>query len=117
MINGERTAGLASPFISSRAGLDFKKCESAPNQAAGASPHISKTNEFKNVVYISYLDHVLFHRSSAILMAPIVREAVGWVVYECEQYITMVYDRDARPPTLKGNSDPNATGLVIAFCG
>ena len=46
-------------------------------------------------------------------MAPIVREAIGWLVYECDQYITLVFDRDARPPTLKGSVDPKASGLVL----
>lgn len=115
MVNGERTAGLASAFVPKKAGLDYnKKCESASKIAAGANPYISNTIvEFKNLVYVCCYDHVLFNRSSAMLMAPLVREAVGWLVYECEKYITLVLDRDARPPTLKGNSDPKATGLVL----
>ena len=115
MLAGERKVGLASISLSSQAGLDYnKKCESAPKVPDGASPKISKTIlEFKNLVYVRYYDHVLFNRSSAMLMAPLIREAAGWLVYECEQYITMVMDRDARPPTLKGNSDPKATGLVL----
>jgi hypothetical protein len=45
-------------------------------------------------------------------MKPQVREAVGWLVYECEQYVTLTWDRDAEPPTLKGG-DPKASGLVL----
>jgi hypothetical protein len=45
-------------------------------------------------------------------MKPQVREAVGWLVYECEYYLTLTWDRDAEPPTLKGG-DPKASGLVI----
>ncbi len=45
-------------------------------------------------------------------MKPQVREAVGWLVYECEYYITITWDRDADPPTLKGG-DPKASGLVL----
>jgi len=45
-------------------------------------------------------------------MKPQVRETVGWLTYECEDYITVSWDRDAGPPTLKGG-DPKASGLVI----
>lgn len=45
-------------------------------------------------------------------MKPQVREAVGWLVYECDYYITLTWDRDAEPPTLKGG-DPKASGLVL----
>ena len=45
-------------------------------------------------------------------MKPQVREAVGWLVYECEQYVTLTWDRDAEPPTLKGG-DPKSSGLVL----
>jgi len=94
---------------------DYNSCKSEPTlDSAGTRSQISKTFlEFKNLIYVRYYDHVLFNRSSAMLMAPLVREAVGWLVFECEQYITLVLDRDARPPTLKGNSDPKATGLVL----
>jgi len=39
------------------------------------------------------------------------REAVGWLVYECEQYLTLAWDRDSGPPTLNG--DIKASGLVL----
>ncbi len=45
-------------------------------------------------------------------MQPQVREAVGWLVYEAEQYIILSWDRDAAPPTLHGG-DPKASGLVL----
>jgi hypothetical protein len=93
---------------------DYNSCKSPLTLDSVGTPQISKTIlEFKNLIYVRYYDHVLFNRSSAMLMAPLVREAVGWLVYECDQYITLVLDRDARPPTVKGNSDPNATGLVL----
>jgi len=55
---------------------------------------------------------VLFNRSSALIHKPQVREAIGWLVYECKQYVVIVWDRDAKPPTLKGG-DPKASGLVL----
>src|SRR4030066_1665283 len=69
----------------------------------------AKTQE---LVFVRYLDHVLYHRSSALTMKPQVREAVGWLVYEGELYVTLAWDCDAEPPTLKGG-DPKASGLVL----
>jgi hypothetical protein len=45
-------------------------------------------------------------------MKPQIRECVGWLVYRCEDYIIMAWDRNAEPPTLRGG-DPKASGLVI----
>jgi hypothetical protein len=45
-------------------------------------------------------------------MKPQVREAVGWLVYECDQYVTLTWDHDAEPPTLHGG-DSKASGLVL----
>jgi hypothetical protein len=64
------------------------------------------------VVYMRYRDHVLYHRSDPTIMKPQVRETVGWLVYDCADYIIIAWDRDAGPPTLK-NGDPKASGLVI----
>ena len=66
----------------------------------------------ERLVYVRYLDHVLFHRVEPLFLKPQVREAVGWLVYECDHYLTMCWDRDAEPPTLKGG-DPKASGLVL----
>jgi hypothetical protein len=64
------------------------------------------------LILVRYLDHVVYSRTSAFAMKPQVREAVGWLVYECDQYVTLAWDRDAEPPALKG-SDPKASGLVL----
>jgi hypothetical protein len=69
-------------------------------------------SEFEGLIFVRYLDHVLFSRVSALAMKPQVREAVGWLVYECDWYLTLAWDRDAEPPTLKGG-DPKASGLVV----
>ena len=73
---------------------------------------MSKENTFKELTFVRYVDHVLYHRTSALSMQPQVRETVGWLVYECEQYVTLTWDRDAEPPTLKGG-DPKASGTVL----
>ena len=67
---------------------------------------------FKRLIFVRYLDHVLYNRSSALVMKPQVRKAVGWLVYECEQYVTLTWDCDDEPPTLHGG-DPKASGLVL----
>ena len=69
-------------------------------------------SEFNGLIFVRYLDHVVFNRVSALAMKPQVREAVGWLVYECDYYVTLTWDRDAEPPTLKGG-DPKASGLVL----
>jgi hypothetical protein len=73
---------------------------------------INSLSEFKGLIFVRYYDHVLYNRTSALAMKPQVRETVGWLVYECEYYITITWDRDADPPTLKGG-DPKASGLVL----
>lgn len=66
----------------------------------------------KGLIFVRYIDHVFYNRTSAVAMKPQIREAVGWLVYECAQYLTLSWDRDAQPPTLKGG-DPKASGLVL----
>ncbi len=66
----------------------------------------------RHLVFVRYVDHVLYNRASASVMKPQVRKAVGWLVYECAQYITIVWDSDDEAPTLRGG-DPKASGLVL----
>lgn len=68
--------------------------------------------EFKEVIFVRYFDHVLYNRASAFIMKPQVRKAIGWLIYECEQYITLAWDSDDEPPTLRSR-DPKASGLVL----
>ena len=69
-------------------------------------------SEFKGLMVVRYLDHVLYNRTSALAMKPQIREAGGWLVYECNEYVTLAWDRDAEPHTLRGG-DPKASGLVL----
>jgi hypothetical protein len=64
------------------------------------------------LVYVRYQDHVIFSRCDPLLMKPQIREAIGWLNYECDYYLTVSWDRDAEPPTLKGG-DAKASGLVL----
>ena len=68
--------------------------------------------EFERLVYVCYRDHVLYHRAQPEWLSPQTREAVGWLVHACADYIILCWDRKAEPPTLKGG-DPKASGLVL----
>jgi hypothetical protein len=69
-------------------------------------------NESKELVCVRYVDHVLYNRTTAEAMKPQIRKAVGWLVYECDQYIILTWDHDDEPPTLHGG-DAKASGLVL----
>lgn len=70
---------------------------------------IYKTND---LVYVCYTDHVIYNRTSALSLSPQKREAIGWLLYENDEYVTLSWDRDAGPPTIR-NGDPKASGLVL----
>jgi hypothetical protein len=70
------------------------------------------SERFKQLVFIKYLDHVLYNRACAQLVQPQVRQAVGWLVSENNLCITIAWDSDAEPPTLRGG-DAKASGLVL----
>jgi hypothetical protein len=65
-----------------------------------------------DLVYVRYRDHVLYHRVHPENLEPQMRECVGWIIYDCVDYIVVAWDRDADAPTLKGG-DPKASGLVL----
>jgi hypothetical protein len=83
-------------------------CKSCPNEDANTI-HLDPSQP---LIFVRYRDHVLYNRTSAFLMQPQIREAVGWLIYEAEQYIILSWDRDADPPTIHGG-DPKASGLVL----
>ena len=66
----------------------------------------------RKVVHLVYRDHVMFTQSDPVLLKPAIRESIGWLVYECESYVIITWDRNAEPPTLKGG-DSKASGLVL----
>jgi hypothetical protein len=88
-----------------------KSCKLPSKEDTGTSP-LNPSEPFENLIYVRYLDHVLYNRSSALMMGPQTREAVGWLVYDCDLYIILSWDKDVGPPTLKGG-DPKASGLVL----
>jgi hypothetical protein len=88
-----------------------KSCKLPSKEDTGTS-HLNPNQPFETLIYVRYLDHVLYNRSPALMMKPQTREAVGWLIYDCEQYIILSWDKDADPPTLHGG-DPQASGLVL----
>ena len=70
------------------------------------------TDDKLQLIHVHYADHVLYNRAQALAMQPQIREAIGWLIYECDRYITLCWDKDAEPPTLHGG-DPKASGLVL----
>lgn len=64
------------------------------------------------IVYVRYLDHVLFRDSEASKYVPWTRECIGWLDYEDEQCVRIVWERFAMPDA-PNESKPRATGLVI----
>ena len=95
--------------ISTKAGQRTRKSDCS--LSAGTSP-LNPPKPIKELIFVRYLDHVLYNRTLALTMKPQTREAIGWLVYDCELYIIIVWDRDAEPPTLHGG-DPKASGLVL----
>ena len=89
-----------------------KLCKPVPTTNSDGNISQIPLTIFCRLIFVRYLDHVLYNRTSALAMKPQIREAVGWLVYECEQYIILSWDRDADPPTLHGG-DPKASGLVL----
>ena len=87
-------------------------CKSEPTEDSANISSLNSPELFKRLIFVRYLDHVLYNRTSALAMKPQTREAVGWLIYDCEQYIIVAWDHDAEPPTLHGG-DPKASGMVL----
>jgi hypothetical protein len=78
----------------------------------GRQEEMAEFMRTRELVSIRYFDHVLYHRASALAMKPQIREAVGWLMYACDEFVTIAWDHDGEPPTLRGG-DPKASGLVL----
>jgi len=65
-----------------------------------------------SLVFLRYLDHVLFKDVDPSLYRPWTRETVGWLDYEDSDCVRIVWERFAMPDP-PNESKPRATGLVI----
>jgi hypothetical protein len=62
------------------------------------------------LVYLRYLDHVLFKYSNPLQYRPVEREAVGWLVKQNDQAVWILTDRSTTTLKHELNSD---SGLII----
>jgi len=65
-----------------------------------------------SLVYVRYQDHVLFRDMNPATTSPFTRECVGWLDYEDQECIRVIWERFAMPDP-PNESKPKATGLVI----
>ena len=73
---------------------------------------MSKDDSLKDLIIVRYADHVVYIRCSALTMKPQIRQAVGWLIYECEQIPSLLGIRHSYRPPLKG-SDQKRQVLCI----
>jgi hypothetical protein len=66
----------------------------------------------ESMMFIRYMDHVLFEGADHREQRPMVRETVGWLVKQSEDAVWLLWDRDASKSPQKG-SEPQECGLVI----
>ncbi len=67
---------------------------------------------FGSLVYVRYQDHVLFKDSDAGQYRPWIRECVGWLDYDDEEFVRIVWERFSEPNP-PDNTRLRSTGLAI----
>ncbi len=72
-----------------------------------------RVKEWASLVFIRYKDHVLFKDAEAANYRPWVRETVGWLDYEDDEYVRIVWER-FREPDPPENARLRSTGLSIS---
>ena len=65
-----------------------------------------------SLVYVRYMDHVLFKDVNPSLYLPWSRETIGWLDYEDDECLRLVWERFAMPDP-PNEAKPRATGLAI----
>ncbi len=65
-----------------------------------------------DLVFIRYNDHVFFANADASLYRPWTRETVGWLDYEDEEFVRVVWER-YREPKSPEKARLRSTGLAI----
>ena len=74
--------------------------------SAGVHPSIG------SIVVCRYMDHVLFKDADASQYQPWTREAVGWLDYEDDEYVRLLWERFSQA-NLPDNARTRSTGLTI----
>lgn len=57
----------------------------------------SKQENVDALVYVRYLDHVLFRNSDASMFMPALRETVGWLHCETADAVWLLWERSVEP--------------------
>ena len=63
-----------------------------------------------NLVYVKYRDHVLFRNADPSLLRPSVREVVGWLLGENEEFLCLCYERAIKRLPFEQHSEQ---GIII----
>jgi len=66
------------------------------------------------IVMVRYRDHTLFKRVEVESIRPVVRQCIGWLVYETEDYMVVVSDVRWENGIVL---DRSSTGLVLVKSG
>jgi len=72
----------------------------------------SKQENVGAIVYVQYLDHVLFRNADAGLFKPALRETVGWLHCETLDAIWVLWERSVKPLPHERNPTKES-GLVL----
>jgi len=72
----------------------------------------SKQKNVGAIVYVQYLDHVLFRNADAGLFKPALRETVGWLHRETAEALWLLWERSVKPLPHERNP-AEESGLVL----
>ena len=72
----------------------------------------SKQENAGALVYVRYLDHVLFRNADACVFKPALRETVGWLHRETADAVWLLWERSVKPLPHERNP-AEESGLVL----
>ena len=86
-------------------------------RAASSTAHtqvLDRKPQVGDIIIVRYFDHVLFKDAliSSDALRPVVRETVGWLDFENEEFIRLVWERFSEPVS-GDDSRLRTTGLAI----
>lgn len=67
------------------------------------------------LVYVKYLDHALYRNMAPLDPRPVVRETVGWLMYEDDEAVWILWDRNAAP-SIYEKPDPSSSLVIVKKC-
>jgi len=69
----------------------------------------------KPLVYVKYLDHALYRNLAPLSSKPVIRETVGWLLYENDETVWILWDKNAAP-TIHEKFDPSSSLVIVKRC-